>query len=123
MSRRSTWGSVLGLVERREQRIDGAEAVAAEQLRRVDLGEVGRAARTRCSARRMPASWRTALRRSSTVIVGQHRLSTLPGTRRSDEPVGAELAAVGDDLGVADLGGQQRPERRPRAAAAGWAGG
>ncbi len=39
--------------------------------------------RVRCSVRNMNAIWRTARRRCAGAIVGQLRLNTLPGTRRT----------------------------------------
>ena len=58
----------------------------------------------------MPANWRDG--RPS--LLDRHRrparLSTVPGDAAHDQPVGAELAAVGHDVGVAHLGRQDRPE-------------
>ena len=98
------------LVERGQQRVDGAERVRAQQLGAADLGHVVGAV----ELVQGPQHVGDLADRSAALVAGHPRPAPAQRPARhpvDDQPVGAELAAVGLDRGVADLGGQQGPER------------
>ncbi len=99
------------LVERVEQGVDGAEGVRPQQLRGLHVDHVVGAV----ELVELAQHGRHLAHGSASLVAGHGRPAPAqrpPGHPVHDEPVGAELASVGLDGRIADLGRKQRADRR-----------